>query len=347
MRFVWAAAGMLGVLSLGEPTSLAAENSKDRGGASSISGTGEGVGGERAGGESRELAPGGATNNKNWQVRATAEYHHLIRQNDLSTGPSSSPDTGDAANKNVLYYLLGAYWEPTPRDRFTVQWGVYERFLADQGETGVRSDDAAIAYTRIVPLPEKVTLRIQPRVDIGLSYESVMLSSLIAAPRLGFSVDRDFGPLNLYALTYGYVYLERYTSYAGGSPNPQSSIAGLLEGTFTVPRYKQLQIGVLGVASTVWYHQVKDDGSNPTIAQYASTSDPRTPNQPFQNTFGAEIFARYTLPPVRGVTADVLVAYADGDPTIGYQDLLHDGVGRFNLFYRHVSEFYADLTFRY
>ena len=347
MRFVWAAAGVLGMLSLGETASIAAENVKDRGGATSTGAAGESAGGERGGGESRELAPGGVTPAKNWQVRATAEYHHLIRDNDLSTGPSSQPSTGDAANKNVLYYLLGAYWEPTPKDRFTVQWGVYQRFLADQGETGVRSDDAAVAYTRVVPLPEKVTLRIQPRVDIGLSYDSVVLSSLIAAPRLGVSIDRDFGPLNLYALTYGYVYLERYTSYAGGNPNPQSSVAGLLEATFTVPRYTQLQFGILGVASTVWYHQVKDDGSNLSVTQYASTSDPLTPNQPFQNTFGGEIFARYTFPRVRGVGSDVLVAYADGDPTIGYQDFLHDGVGRFNLFYRHVSEFYADLTFRY
>jgi hypothetical protein len=191
-----------------------------------------------------------------------------------------------------------------------------------------------------------VLLRIQPRVDIGLSYESIKLSSLIAAPRIGVSAQRDFGPLNIYALVYGYLYLEKYDSYVGGDANPKSSLAALVQATFTVPHLRALEIGALGTASVIWYHEVHDDGSNALIRELGSTSDALTPSQPFTNDFGGEVFVRYTLP-TDVVGSDILIAYADGDPTIGYQGLRHDGVGRFNLFYRHVAELYAAVTVRY
>ena len=282
-------------------------------------------------------------NTKSWQVRATAEFHHLVRQNDLA---SDSTGRGDASNRNLFFYVFSAQYEPTPYDRLVAQWGFYQRFLADGGETGVRSDDGLIAYTRTIPLPGRVILRVQPRVDFGLSYDSIEHTGLIAAPRLGVSLERRFGPVDLYALVYGYVFLERYTSAIGGSPNPMTSLATLVEATYRVPPLPSLEAGVAGYASATWFHEVQDDGSNALIAEEHSTSDPLTASQPFSNTFGGEVFVRYTLP-TRAFASQVLVAYANGDPTIGYQALRHDGVGRFNLFYRHVSELYAALTLRY
>jgi hypothetical protein len=285
---------------------------------------------------------------KPWELRLGLEYHHLLVQNDLSPQytPGAIGGDGDAADKNVLYYLLGAYWEPGPQDRFAVQWGVYQRFLVDRGASGFRSDDAAVAYTRTVPLPEGLTLRIQPRVDIGLSYESIELSGLVAAPRLSVSLERDFGPVNVYGQVYGYWYLETRNEYAGGAANPQSSLNEVLAATVTMPFLQQLEVGALGFASSIWYHQVQDDGS--THASTLGTTDAGSISyQPVQNTGGGEAFVRYTFPSLRGVRSDALVAYALGDPTIGYGGVLHDGVGRFNLFFRHISELYGVLTLRY
>lgn len=276
-------------------------------------------------------------NPKPWQVRASAEYHHLVRQNDLG---------GDAENRNLLFYVFSAQWQPTAYDRVVTQWGFYQRFLADADETGVRADDAIVSYTRTIPLPERVVLRIQPRVDFGLGYDSQHHTGLIAAPRLGVSVERRFGPVDLYALVYGYLFLERYTSAVGGAANPSSSLASLLQASVRTPFMPELEAGVAGYAAVTFYHEVSDDGSNSVIARLGSTSDPLSPAQPFNNTFGGEVFVRYTLP-TSPVASQVLVAYANGDPTIGYQALRHDGVGRFNLFYRHVSELYAALTVRY
>jgi hypothetical protein len=102
---------------------------------------------------------------------------------------------------------------------------------------------------------------------------------------------------------------------------------------------------VLATAATTWFHQVQ--GTNPS--QMPTSSDPFVANQPFQNTYGGEIFVRYTFPTVRGVGSDLEVAYADGDPSVtGYQSLLHDnGRASFNLFYRNVSELFTALTVRY
>jgi hypothetical protein len=276
-----------------------------------------------------------------WQVNASVEYHRLVRQNDLGGDQGS---TGDAANKNVIYYGIGGQWAPTEFDRVVVRWGVYQRFLADPTETGVRSDDGVVAYTRIVPLPWDVEMRIQPRVDLGLSYESIQLSGLIAAPRLGVSVERTFGPVTVYALGYGYLYLEKYNEYAGGAANPKSSLHAILEVTATPPFLKELTLGVSGSAGATWYHEVQNNTPLPT------TPDTLVPNQPFTNAFGMEVFARYNLPSLSGVDRlkwDATLAFANGDPTLGYQNLLHDGVGRFNLFYRHVAEVYGALAARY
>jgi hypothetical protein len=284
-----------------------------------------------------------ATSPALWQVNAAIEYHALIRRNDLGGDQGS---TGDAANKNVIYYSLGGAWTPTPEDRLSVRWGLYQRFLADPSETGVRADDGLVAYTRTIALPGEVELRIQPRVDIGLSYESTVLSSLIAAPRLGLSAERAFGPLELSLLVYGYLYLEKYASAAGGAPNPRNSLHEVIEVRFVPPFLDDLTVGLSGYASTTWFHEVEDGG---TVARLGTTSDPLVPNQPFTNAFGGEVYARYALPDL-GLDRfrwDLTLAYANGDPTIGYQGLLHDGVGRFNLFYRHVAEIYGTLAARY
>jgi len=361
MQFRVIVAVVAGMLVAGPAAAFAAGSTKDKGSGFSSGGGGGGSegGGGGAGGatdrsaeENYDRARGGASANKTWQVFGAVEYHHLL-QPAFANGSAvnGAPDPGNGLNANVLYYLVGGYWEPTKLDRVSADWGLIQRLgqVRDSGEgafgpnEGV--DDALIAYTRTVPLPERVTLRITPRVDIGLSWESRNLTGLIAAPRLGVSVERDFGPINLFAETHGYWYGEKYTSYAGGNPTPETSLHARIEAVLTMPFHKRLSAGVTASTATTWFHQVHDSGN---LVGANSTSDPQVPSQPFANTYGGEIFVRYVFPGYQGVGSDLLLAYANGDPTVtGYQSTLRDGVWRPGFFYRSVSEIYTELTVRY
>jgi hypothetical protein len=283
-----------------------------------------------------------------------------LLQSDYPAGVAApgAPDAGNGTNENVVLYIVSAYWDPTAVDHFWAEWGFIQRFLKNSGEDLCPSsgpDDAIVAYRRAVPLPGRVTMFVQPRVDIGLSCESLNYQTLYAAPRLGVSVERDFGPVNVSLETHGYWYIEKYTSYTGpggssqvgGAPTPSTSLHAVGRVFANLPFYRPISVGVLGSMSATWYHQVQ--GSNPSEAFYKSEWDPQTPGQPFQNAFGGEAFVRYSFPTVRGVASDLEVSYALGDSTVtGYQGLLHDnGRASFNIFYQSVSEVYSALTFRY
>lgn len=324
------------------------------------------------GGGSEEGASGGTTiesgiesvferdvGGRAWQVSAGVEYHHLL-QSDFAPGApvNGPPDVGNALNRNALLYDVSASWDITAVDRVWAEWGFVQRFIKNSGETLCPEsgpDDGIVAYRRTVPLRRGFVLRVQPRIDLGLSCESWRYESLIAAPRLGVSLEREFGPLFVSLETHGYWYLEKYTSYTGpggddlggGAPTPLTSLHAVLRVYAPMPFFRRLGVGLVATAATYWYHQV--GGSNASSESMGSARDPLVANQPYQNSYGGELFVRYVLPTVSGVHADILVVYADGDPTVtGYQGLLHDnGRASFNLFYRNVSELYTALTFRY
>jgi hypothetical protein len=363
MQLKWSIAGAVALTAFWQASAYAAGTSKDKGiGGGSTAGGSEGGGGGPSGtqeagaerGYDRTAGPG-----KNWQVSGAVEYHHLL-QSDFAPGMAvgGPPDPGNGLNQNVVYYDVSGYWEPTPLDRIWAEWAFVQRFMKNSGEDTCPStgpDDGIVAYRRTVPLPWGATMRVQPRVDVGLSCESIQYESLFAAPRLGVSLERDFGPVNVSLETHGYWYIVKYTSYggpsgnglAGGLPTPEASLHGVLRVFVTMPFYKPLSAGVLATAAATWYHQVQ--GTNASVQQFGTTSDPFVSDQPFQNTYGGEIFARYTFPTVNGVGSDLEVAYAAGDPSVtGYQSLLHDnGRASFDLFYRSVSEVFTALTVRY
>ncbi|HEY2902047.1 MAG TPA: hypothetical protein VGL59_15810 [Polyangia bacterium] len=346
---------------IGEAPARASGSTKEKAATSSGGGTEEGTGGGAAafepGIESVLEQPG--SESKHWQLIADVEYHHLL-QSDYPPGiaVNGPPDPGNALNRNAVVYDVSASWDITPRDRIWAEWGFIQKFLKNSGDGVCPSsgpDDAIIAYRRTFHLPRRFTVRVQPRVDIGASCESVRYESLIAAPRLGASIERDFGPLFLSFETHGYWYFEKYTSYTspggddlgGGAPTPLTSLHAVLRLAAAMPFYRRLSVGAVASAATIWYHQVGT--SNTSGQSLGSVSDPLVPDQPFQNSYGGEVFVRLALPPVNKIYSDIIVAYADGDPTVtGYQSLLHDnGRASFDLFYRNVSEFYTAITFRY
>ncbi len=283
---------------------------------------------------------------KPWFVDGEFEYHHLIRQNDLGGDQGSE---GDAANRNFNYLLLTAGYDFSSKDRLTVMWGVYQRFLADPGESGIRSDDGVVAYTRAIPLGSTTTLRIQPRVTIPLSFASTVLAGMIISPRLSAYVDQRIGRwVTLSVLGYAEYYVMKYASYAGGAANPQTNLAALVTAEMDMPFLPALTAGITVFGARTTFYEVSNGMNYGTVAQYGTTPDPLVPNQPANGSYGGEAYVRYDLPKfVTGLQTSLRAAYAEGDGTLGYQPLLHDGVGRFDLFYRHYSELYFTLIARY
>jgi hypothetical protein len=116
-----------------------------------------------------------------------------------------------------------------------------------------------------------------------------------------------------------------------------------------VPYVEVLSFGVSLAMGWTWYYGV-DSANNPGTqtgtAPGAITG--QTGNQPMQQSYGGEIFARVDLPTYQGFASDITLSYAEGDPTLGYTSVLHDGVRNpYFGFNRHVSEVYVALTARY
>jgi hypothetical protein len=283
---------------------------------------------------------------KPWEVGATWETHRLIRQEDLN---------GAAVNKVFNVAFFSGKYDFTDKDRLSVGWGLYQYFLADEGETGFRGTDISVAYTRTIPLPEKYTLRVSPAATIPVSYAS-QLSSLITAPSLTVGLSKRFGDLSLDARLVGGVFFFKYREAgsdntpngAGGVTNPKWRAGGVISAEYSMPFHRPLSLGVALTDSYVWFYDVGNNKNGSSVAQQqGAVQDSQFANQPMLQSYGGEIFVRYVMPTVAGFKSDLTVAVANGDPSLGYTGVLHDGVVHPYLFYRQTAEVYGALAVRY
>jgi hypothetical protein len=271
---------------------------------------------------------------KPWEVGASFETHRMIRQEDLE---------GNAASKVFNVLSLYARYDLTEHDRISVSDYVEERFLADQGETGLRSGDVSFRYTRTQPLPRQFTFSASFGLSAPTSFAS-QKASLITAPSLVLQLDKRVGKyVALSARATGAVFISKYNTAEGGAPNPKWRLAGTLEGEVTMPFHEPLSIGADVFTGYVWLYQVQSAGGTP----YGAVDDTQFPNQPVAQSYGGEIFVRYVLPNLAGVKSDFSLAFADGDPSLGYNSVLHDGVSQFYLFFRQTAEVYGTFSVRY
>jgi hypothetical protein len=310
---------------------------KDPGkGATGPSSPGEPPGGtpNEAANDARDAASNTRASDKSWEVGASYEFHHLIRQNDLA---------GAGVNKNMSYGGFYGRWDITPYDRLALRGGVYQRYLADPGETGARFDDLSLAYTRKIPLPGEVTLRPSFSLSAPTSFAS-QKASLITAPRLSLQADRRFWKwLTVEARVADSYYLVRYASAAGGNPNTRNVLSGMVSVDFAMPFHDPLSVGLTGYTAYIWLYDVANGGGGQP-AQYGSVAQPK---QPIQQSYGGEVYVRYNLPSVKGVKGDVSFALANGDPTLGYTSAIHDGAQHIYLFFRQTAEVYGAVALRY
>jgi hypothetical protein len=280
---------------------------------------------------------------KPWEIGASFETHRLLYQDDLE---------GAAVNKVFNVYFLSARYDLTDDDRITAGWGVTQAFLADDGESGFRGTDITVAYTHTFHLPERVLFSVTPATTIPISYYS-QLASTITAPSLTASLSRRFGDLTLAFRVNGGAFIDKYAQAgscnapdcAGGSENPKWHLGGSLTAEYSIPFHRPLSIGAALSDSYVWFY----DGTGQPVssANMGAVQDSQFASQPMLQSYGGEIFARYILPTLGGFKSDIAVALAQGDPSLGYPSVLHDGIVHPYLLYRGTEEVYAAFSVRY
>lgn len=288
---------------------------------------------------------------KPWEVAGGFEYHRLWRRNDLG---------GAAVNSDVNVYSLAGAYDLTEHDRLRLRGFLYERFLADEGETGVRTDDLILSYTRTIPVAHpkiephddgEVVLKPGAWVTAPTSFYSKK-ASIITVPRIYFSAEKTFlGWLHVEPRISGDWYFVRYRTYEGGAtPNTKARLGGGLNVEANVPFHRPLTFGLDVGTAYYWYYAAYGSEA------LSTTKDPNFPgvvqdgtykSQPIQQTYGGEIYARYEFPSWKDVKSDVTLALANGDPTIGYVSAIHEGARFFYLGYRQTAEVYGALAIRY
>jgi hypothetical protein len=294
-----------------------------------------GGGGEGGGASVREEAQAGEAT-KPWELELDLEGHHLLVQNDLE---------GSAPDKNLMFYDFYARYQVTDLDLLTFYVGFYERFLADQGESGLRADDAYLAYTRLVELPQDYQLRLGARVTFPLSFAS-QKTSMIIAPTISAKLTKVFGPATVNFRTRAEYFLDKYTTAEGGNANSKYLASVGLDAEVVMPFYQPLSVGALIITEYLWYYTVPNLG--PAGAQFFGAVADKTYNtQPTQQLYGGDIFVRYTFPDYMGVRSNLSVSYGLGDPTLGYTSVLRDGGAHESFQYRRSSELFATLEVTY
>jgi hypothetical protein len=326
---------------------------------------GKGGGGPAGGGEATGGAGGGTNEQerlvnpdaalrgeetyKNWEVYGSLETHRLIRQEDLGGDEST---TGSAKYQTFNYLLLGASYDlTTANDRVGAYGGIYQFFLADPGESGYRGDDIAVYYTHYFYLKDNLTFRVRPSFTVPISWQSQRESNITDA-RLTLGVEKIFfGDLSVDFRVFGDSFIDHYTTVQdGATANAKWRVAGILEAELAMPFHRALSLGADVSDEYLWYY---NPGSvpNPQMSvqqQQGAVADYVYPgNGPIQQNYGGEVFVRYVFPTVSGIRTDLLVALANGDPTLGYVGANHDGVTHVYLGYRDNAEVYAALTARY
>jgi len=325
------------------------------GGGEAAASTGVESGGTRN--ENPDVADAVTTAYKPWEVGVIFTTHRLLIQGDQNAGmpdPAGEPGSGNGVNKQVNDYEMYARYDLTKNDRVGVRAYVFEYFLADTGENGVRFDDMVVTYAHTFKLPQKFRLQASLWGIIPTSYSS-QLEGLMLGIRPGVEVDRRFGPVSVSVRASDTVYIQKYDSWAGdeggsaaaggAAPTTLNSLAFASDVEFHMPFHEPLSTGIGAFVGYSWYNNIQSDQGSK--GQLTPVSDANFPGQPIQETYGWEAYVRYLLPDLFGFKSDLTAAYSFGDPTVGYSSLLQDGVGHVFLGYRHNSEVYLSMAVRY
>jgi hypothetical protein len=330
------------------------------------SGTAEATGGldtsQQAAGGRSTLNPDTAgtkrVEEKPWEVGATFETHRLLRQDYNLEG------VGSVKVFNVLFAV--AKYNFTDNDTIIASGGGYQYFLSDNGETGFRASDISLAYSHLFLLPQKFRLRASVGATVPVSFDS-QLARNITTPSASLSFSRKFGDLALEARLSGRYFYDQQTTAgalangsgdASGATNVKYTAGAALSAEYDMPFYRPLSVGLAVTDSYIWFYNVGQcpagaglgsafGNNNPASTGCQTMGNPQTDGQPFQQSYGGEVFVRYVMPDLGGFKSDLTIALANGDPSLGYPSVLHDGIVHPYFLYWNSGEVYAALSGRY
>jgi hypothetical protein len=307
-----------------------------------------------------DVSGGKRVREKPWEVGATFETHRLLRQDFNADG------IGPVKVFNVLFAV--AKYNITDKDTVLASGGGYQYFLSDNGESGLRAADISLAYAHTFLLPEKLRLRTSGGFTLPISYDS-QLARNITSPSLSVALSRRFGDLSLEARITGRYFWDQQTSANSlgndqgsntGATNPKYSAGAAISAEYDMPFYRPLSAGIALTDSYVWFYNVGQcpagaglqqafgaPANTPDPQSCQTTVNPQTDGQPWQQSYGGELFVRYVMPDIAGFKSDLTVALANGDPSLGYVSVLHDGIVHPYFFYWNSAEVYAALSGRY
>src|SRR6516162_5564400 len=104
-----------------------------------------------------------------------------------------------------------------------------------------------------------------------------------------------------------------------------------------MPFHEALTIGLDGYTGYTWVYDVHDT----TVYPDGQPVGPGTPTPYVGQVYGGEVYIRYAFPTFYGIKSDLTLAVANGDPALGYNSVLHDGIAHVYGYFRLYGEFYA------
>jgi hypothetical protein len=262
-------------------------------------------------------APG--TRGKWWDVAATFETHGLLWKTNTGCGKCKLFDYGTASVGLNL----------TRNDRLRVRMGVFQWLLADEGESGFRGTDLNLSYRHVFHLPWELSLRATAAVSFPTGFYS-QKAGLYVAPSLSAVLSKTWRGLTVEASTFGLYNAMKANATEGGNANTWALVSVTLE-----------------IAYAFWFHPALELGVDGYTGWTAHYFKPQNQEQPVQQSYGGEVYLRYTFPPLGGAHFDLTAALADGDPTLGYLSRNIDGFTHFFINHYSTFEAYGAINLRY
>lgn len=250
---------------------------------------------------------------KRWSVGTSLETNRTILQEDVGVRTK-------AFNTLSLY----ASYFVTKADQVRVTGGFIQRFIADETETGIRTDDIGLSWSHRFRLPGDFLLAPTIGNSIPISFQS-RLMGLIALPRASVFLSRNFldDNLNLSLSASGGYYIVKYRQMEGReAANPRATTSIRFAVNYSMPFHQPLQVGGSIGTGYTWDYNV-DHSNDATLAEQfpnakvEPSADPYfAGNPPASQSYSGEVYVSYNLPSLVGVNTNFQVSLSQGDGTL-------------------------------
>lgn len=177
---------------------------------------------------------------------------------------------------------------------------------------------------------------------------------LVSTPRATLSLMRNFldGSLNVNLRPTAAYYISTHRQATGGGTIPYASTGIGLDVNYSMPFHPPLQVGA-SVQTYYYFNHETEHANDPTLqSQFKNTPiqptrDPQFESQPVSQTYGGEVYVGYQLPKLLKASSNIQLSLAQGDTTLGYAGVIHDGRSNVYWMFRRSAQVYLALQVQY